>query len=82
MFTAAEIVRMIFQTVIELTTTELAVTVRVFTKKDDLLRFSVDYGKLYAINICESYPLFRTDEVNNSLREATETLTLDANSRN
>ena len=49
-------------------------------KKDGTLRFCVDYRKLNAVTIRDSYPIPRMDECIDSLGEATIFTTLDCNS--
>lgn len=49
-------------------------------KKDGSLHFSIDYRRLNALMIPDSYPIPRMDECIDSLRSAKIFSTLDANS--
>jgi Reverse transcriptase (RNA-dependent DNA polymerase) len=50
------------------------------TKSDGTIRFCVDYRKLNALTVKDSYPLPRMDECLDSLGDATIFSTLDCNS--
>lgn len=65
--------------VIEPATKEWASLVVFAPKKDGSIRFCVDYPKLSAINVRDSYPLSRTDECIDPLGNARIFSTLDAN---
>ena len=66
--------------VIEPATSEWASPVVLITKKDGSIRFCVDYRKLNALTVKDSYPLPRMDECLDSLGDATIFSTLDCNS--
>ena len=66
--------------VIKLATAEWASPVVFFPKKDGTMRFCVDYRKLNAVTVRDSYPVPRMDESIDSLGEATIFTTLDCNS--
>ena len=72
--------KMLSQGVIEPYTAEWASPVVLVPKKDGTLRFCIDYRKLNAITIRDSYPIPRMDECIDSLGEATVFTTLDCNS--
>jgi Reverse transcriptase (RNA-dependent DNA polymerase) len=75
-----EIERMLSQGVIEPATSEWAFPIVLEPKSDGLLRFCVDYRRLNAITIPETYPLPRMDECIDSLGDAAVFTTLDCNS--
>ena len=70
---------MLKQGVIELSTSEWAAPVVFAPKKDGSLRFCIDYRRLNALTIRDSYPIPRMDECIDSLGDATVFSTLDAN---
>ena len=72
--------RMLRAGVIEPATAEWATPVVFVPKKDGTMRFCVDYRKLYAVTVRDSYPLPRMDECIDSLGDATVFTTLDCNS--
>ena len=76
-----EIDRMLRAGVIEPTSAEWASPVVSVPKKDGTMRFCVDYPKLNAVTIRDSYPLPRMDECIDSLGYATLFTTQDYNSR-
>mgnify|MGYP003411260331 FL=1 len=67
--------------VIEPATSEWASPVVLITKKDGSVRFCVDYRKLNALTVKDTYPLPRMDECLDSLGDAFLFTTLDCNSR-
>lgn len=75
-----EVDRMLQEGVIEPATSEWASPVVLITKPDGSVRFCVDYRKLNALTIKDSYPLPRMDECLDSLGDATMFSTLDCNS--
>ena len=75
-----EVDRMLKAGVIEPATSEWASPVVLITKKDGSIRFCVDYRKLNALTVKDSYPLPRMDECLDSLGDATIFSTLDCNS--
>ena len=75
-----QIDKMLEQGVIEPSSAEWASPVVLVPKKDGTLRFCVDYRKLNAATIRDSYPIPRMDECIDSLGEATVFTTLDCNS--
>ena len=75
-----EVDRMLKAGVIEPATSEWASPVILITKKDGSIRFCVDYRKLNALIVKDSYPLPRMDECLDSLGDATIFSTLDCNS--
>jgi Reverse transcriptase (RNA-dependent DNA polymerase) len=76
----AEVDRMLTAGVIEPAVSEWASPVVLITKPDGSVRFCVDYRKLNALTIKDSYPLPRMDECLDSLGDATIFSTLDCNS--
>ena len=76
-----EIDRMLHAGVIEPTSAEWASPVVFVPKKDGTMRFCLDYRKLNAVTVRDSYPLQRMDEFIDSLGDATVFTTLDCNSR-
>ena len=72
--------RMLRAGVIEPATAEWESPVVFFPTKDGTMRFCVDYRKLNAITVRDSYPLPRMDECIDSLGDATVFTTLDCNS--
>ena len=66
--------------VIEPAQSEWASAIFFAPKKDDTLRFCVDYRKLNASTIADTYPLPRIDECLDSLGDATLFTPLDGNS--
>lgn len=77
---AKEILKMLRKEVIETANTELASLIVFEPKKDGSLKFCVDYCKLNAVTVKNSYPLSRTEEYNDSLGEAKIFSTLESNS--
>jgi Reverse transcriptase (RNA-dependent DNA polymerase) len=75
-----EVDRMLKAGVIEPATSEWASPVVLITKNDGSIRFCVDYRKLNALIVKDSYPLPRMDECLDSLEYATICSTLDCNS--
>jgi hypothetical protein len=75
-----EVDRMLQEGVIEPATYEWASPVVLITKPDGSVRICVDYRKLNALTIKDSYPLPRMDECLDSLGDATVLSTLDCNS--
>jgi hypothetical protein len=75
-----EIDKMVAQGVIEPATCEWASPIVLVPKPDGSLRFCVDYRKLNAITVPDTYPLPRMDECIDSLGEADIFTTLDCNS--
>jgi hypothetical protein len=75
-----EVDRMLQEGVIEPATYEWASPVVLITKPDGSVRICVDYRKLNALTIKDSYPLSRMDECLDSLGDATVLSTLDCNS--
>ena len=75
-----EIDRMLRAGVIEPTSAEWASPVVFVHKKDGTMRFCVDYRKLNAVTVRDSYPLPRMDECIDSFGDATVFTTLDCNS--
>jgi hypothetical protein len=65
---------------IEPATSEWASPVVLFPKPDGSLRLCIDYRKLNAITVCDTYPLPRMDEYIDSLGDAVVFSTLDCNS--
>ena len=76
----AEIDNMLKAGVIEPSSSEWASPIVFVPKKDGKLRFCVDYRKLNALTIRDSYPIPRMDECIDSLGDAGIFSTLDANS--
>ena len=75
-----EVDRMKAAGVIEPASTEWASPIVFVPKKDGELRFCIDYRKLNAMTVRDSYPIPRMDECIDSLGDATLFTTLDANS--
>jgi hypothetical protein len=75
-----EVDRMLKADVIEPATSEWASPVVLVTKPDGSVRFCVDYRKLNALTVKDSYPSPRMDECLDSLGDATIFSTLDCNS--
>ena len=71
---------MLDKDVIEPSQREWASPVVLVPKSDGLLRFCVDYRRLDAITVKDSYPLPRIEDCLDSLRDATCFTTLDCNS--
>ena len=67
--------------VIEPTSAGWASPVVLVPKKDGTMWFRVEYRKLNAVTVCDSYSLPRMDECIESLGDATVFTTLDCNSR-
>ena len=77
---SAEVRRMLEAGVIEPASSEWASPVVLVPKPDGSLRFCVDYRRLNALTIRDSYPLPRMDECIDSLGDACVFTTLDCNS--
>jgi hypothetical protein len=77
---AAEVQRMLKAGVIEPSSAEWASTVVLVRKSDGSMRFCIDYRRLNALTLKESYPLPRMDDCIDSLGDATIFSTLDCNS--
>ena len=77
---AKNVREMIEANVIEPAQSEWASPIVFAPKKDGTLRFCVDYRKLNAATIADTYPLPRIDDCLDSLGDATIFTTLDANS--
>ena len=77
---SAEIERMLKAEVIEPATSEWASPIVLVAKPDGSTRFCVDYRRLNAITVRDSYPLPRMDECIDSLGDAKIFTTLDCNS--
>ena len=75
-----EIEKMLSQGVIEPATSEWASPIVLVPKPDGSLRFCVDYRRLNAITVPDTYPLPRMDECIDSLGDAAIFTTLDCNS--
>lgn len=75
-----EVQRMLQAGVIEPSMAEWASPVVLVPKPDGSKRFCIDYRRLNAITIRDSYPIPRMDECIDSLGEASVFTTLDANS--
>ena len=75
-----EIQKMLAQNVIEPATCEWASPIVLVPKPDGSLRFCVDYRRLNAITVPDTYPLPRMDECIDSLGAAVVFTTLDCNS--
>ena len=75
-----EVQRMLAAGVIEPSMAEWASPVVLVPKPDGSKRFCIDYRRLNALTIRDSYPIPRMDECIDSLGEATVFTTLDANS--
>ena len=75
-----EIQKMLEANVIEPSTSEWAAPIVFAPKKDGTLRFCVDYRKLNALTVRDSYPIPRMDECIDSLGDAEIFTSLDANS--
>ena len=63
---------------IEPASSEWASPVVIATKKDGSLRFCVDYRRLNAVDVGDTYPIPRKDEYIDSLGEAKILTVLDA----
>ena len=79
-FEKSEIDKMLKAGVIEPAKTEWAAPIVFAPKKDGSLRFCVDYRRLNAETVRDSYPIPRMDECIDSLGDAQLFSTLDANS--
>ena len=79
-FEKQEIQKMLAMNVIEPAQSEWAAPIVFAPKKDGALRFCVDYRRLNAITVRDSYPIPRMDECMDSLGTAKTFSTLDANS--
>ena len=77
---STEIQRMLQAKVIEPTTSEWASPIVLVAKPDGSTRFCVDYRRLNAITVRDSYPLPRMDECIDSLGDANIFTTLVCNS--
>ena len=77
---AKELKKMLNARVIEPAITEWASPVVLVPKKDGSLRFCVDYRRLNAKTLADSYPLPRMDDCIDSLGEGDVFTTLDCNS--
>ena len=75
-----EVEKMLKAGVIEPSTSEWAAPVVFAPKKDGTLRFCVDYRRLNAVTLRDSYPIPRMDECIDSLGDAQIFSTLDFNS--
>ena len=75
-----EVQRMLEADVIEPSQSEWASPVVLVTKPDGILRFCIDYRKVNALTVKDTYPLPRMDEFLDSLGDATIFSTLDCNS--
>ena len=75
----AELDNMLKEGIAEPATTEWASPIVFAPKKDGTLRFCVDYRRLNAMTIRDSYPIPRMDECIDSLGNAQVFSTLDAN---
>ena len=75
----AEVEKMLREGVIEPATTEWASPVVLVPKPDGSLRFCVDYRRLNAITVRDTYPLPRMDECIDSLGDSCVFSTLDCN---
>ena len=75
-----EVQRMLNEQVIEPAQSEWASPVVLVNKPDGSLRFCIDYRKLNALTVKDTYPLPRMDECLDSLGDATVFSTLDCNS--
>jgi Reverse transcriptase (RNA-dependent DNA polymerase) len=76
-----EIQKMLAQDVIDPATCDWASPIVLMPKPDGSLRFCVDYWRLNAITVPDTYQLPRMDECIDSLGEAVVFTTLDFNSR-
>ncbi len=77
---ADEIERMLTMGVIELSCSEWASPIVLVPKSDSSLHFCVEYQRLSASTVRDSYPLPRMDECIDSLGDATKFNALDCNS--
>ena len=75
-----EVERMLKASVIEPANSECAIPVVLITNPDGSVRFCVDYRKLNAVTVKDSYTLPRMDECLDSLGDATIFSTLNCNS--
>lgn len=75
-----EVVQMEKNGVAEPAVREWASAIVILPKKDGSLRFCVDYRRLNAVTVRDSYPIPRMDECIDSVGEAKLFITLDANS--
>ena len=75
-----EVEKMLNAGVIEPSTSEWVAPVVLPPKKDESLRFCIDYRCLKAVTVRDSYPIPRMDECIDSLGDATIFYTLDCNS--
>ena len=76
----AEVQRMLEADVMEPAQSAWDSPVVLVPKPDGSLRFCVDYRRLNAITVKDTYPLPRIDECIDSLGEASAFITLDCNS--
>ena len=79
-FEETEVQRMLRDGIIEPSMSSWASPVVLVPKKDGKLRFCVDYRRLNAVTVKDSYPIPRMDECLDSLGEANVFTTLDCNS--
>ena len=79
-FEKAEIQKMMEVDVIEPAVSEWAAPIVFAPKKDGSLRFCIDYRRLNAVTIRDSYPIPRMDECIDSLGDTQVFSTLDCNS--
>jgi hypothetical protein len=77
---SAEIERMLKAEVIEPATSECASPIVLVAKPDGSTLFCVDYRRLNAITLRDSYPLLRMDDCIDSPGDANIFTTLDCNS--
>lgn len=77
---SSEVQRMLKAGVIEPTASEWASPVVLVPKPDGSMRFCIDYRRLNALTVRDSYPLPRMEECIDSLGDATIFSTLDCNS--
>jgi hypothetical protein len=78
---SAKVQRMLTEGVIEPANSEWAIPVVLVLKPDGSMRFCVDYRRLNALTIRDTYLLPRMDECIDSLGDAQLFSTLDSNSR-